>query len=544
MPLAIVILSVLALASVIGTVLLQNQSETDYLTQFGPVWYWVFQSLGLFDMYHSWWFLGLLGFLMLSLTLCLWRNVPRMLKEMRAKKVTMADHAWARLPHQDAFVIQSEDLDGSVEKLKKLLPAWSWRTQQDMPGGMVSMRGDKGAYHKAGYILVHSALLVILVGGWMSVQLGFRGNMSVPEGEVGNEITFLKDTDVQRKTMPFSVRCNSFNLEFFSTGAPKEFRSNLTIIDDGKEVLTSDIIVNEPLYYKGVRIYQASFGDGGSSLGLKLFRLDGSQVVDHAAVNVYQTYTDPKTGVSLEIQDFKAYNVQNMANPGEPKKFRDLGPAVDFVLRGPGLKPVKVRSFMNPFMQDDQNQGMFMMISLTGDNKDFEPLFIGPDFSNAKEWALFHAFNRYAQEEAGEKEAYLKAFKRALNEIYGEDRPADMQDMGLRMLQTTQMLADFPWPFIPVLDDYDQVFYTGLQLAEDPGMDVVWLGSAILVGGLCIMLYVSHRRMWVELSLRDGGISVRVAGMANRNPLAFTQAFNQDLMLLKESFAHQTQEKV
>jgi len=45
MSLAITLLTVLALASVIGTVLLQNQDQTDYLQQFGPIWYWVFRSL-------------------------------------------------------------------------------------------------------------------------------------------------------------------------------------------------------------------------------------------------------------------------------------------------------------------------------------------------------------------------------------------------------------------------------------------------------------------------------------------------------------------
>ncbi|MFQ5518893.1 MAG: cytochrome c biogenesis protein ResB, partial [Mariprofundus sp.] len=53
MSLAIILLMVLSIASVIGTVLLQNQEQTDYLQQFGPLWYWVFRSLGLFDMYHT-----------------------------------------------------------------------------------------------------------------------------------------------------------------------------------------------------------------------------------------------------------------------------------------------------------------------------------------------------------------------------------------------------------------------------------------------------------------------------------------------------------
>jgi len=46
MSLAIVLLMVLSIASVIGTVLLQNQEQADYLQQFGPLWYWVLRSRG------------------------------------------------------------------------------------------------------------------------------------------------------------------------------------------------------------------------------------------------------------------------------------------------------------------------------------------------------------------------------------------------------------------------------------------------------------------------------------------------------------------
>ncbi len=536
MPLAIVLLMVLAIASVIGTVLLQNQEQTDYLTQFGPVWYWVFRSMGLFDMYHAWWFIGLLGFLMVSLSFCLWHNVPRMLKEMRARKVTLADHAWKRMQLTDSKILSGVSVADATKKIKSI-DQWQWLEQQE--DGRTHLRGDKGRYHKWGYILVHSALLIVLIGGWMSVQFGFRGNMAVPEGRAENTITFLKGTGVGSLKMPFDVRCNSFDIDFYPNGMPKEFKSNLTIIDDGREVVTSDIIVNEPLYYKGVRIYQSSFGDGGSEIGLKLLHLDGSKRVEVVKGAIYKTYTDAESGVSLEFTDFKPFNVENMAAPGQPKQFQDIGPAVDFILRGPGLKPVKIRSFLNPFMVGNQNQGTLMMVSMSGDVRDFESFFLGPDLSNPKEWELFHAFHQRLS--GSEPEAGVEAFKGAVREVYGDKMPEDMQDLGIRTLQGVRMLSGLPWPFIPMLDDYEQHYYTGLQLARDPGMNVVWIGSAILVFGLCIMLYVSHRKVWLVLEEEGGNTVMRVAGLANRNMMAFEREFNELLRELEGGFANSDQ---
>ncbi|MFQ5345207.1 MAG: cytochrome c biogenesis protein ResB [Mariprofundus sp.] len=542
MSLAIILLVVLSIASVIGTVLLQNQDQADYLQQFGPLWYWVFRSLGLFDMYHTWWFMSMLGFLMVSLTSCLWRNVPKMLKEMRTRKATVAEKSLKRFQNLHDWTLSSDvDVAQIRQGFCKHLPGWEFReAEQD---GVQYIRADKGRWNKWGYILVHSAILVILVGGWMGSQYGFRGDMAVPEGQTENEISFLKGTQTGHLKMPFDVRCNSFTIDFFPTGAPKEFRSNLTIIDDGKEVLTSDIIVNEPLYYKGVRIYQASFGDGGSDVTFKLFHLDGSEEISFAKTQVYKSWKDEKTGVSIKVTDFKPYNVENMANPGEPRNFQDLGPAVEYELRGPGLKPVKIKAFMNPFVDaDGVNQGSFMMVSLTGDKADYKPVALGLDLTNPVEWKLFHAFMRQLSAiEKKSKKANLIAFKRAMKEVFGEGkRPDGFQAMAMRTLQAVNMLSALPWPLLPMLDDFDQHYYTGLQVAQDPGMNVVWIGSAMLVIGLCIMFYMPHRKLWLIIRPVSDGVHISLAGMANRNHLVFNQAFNALFTQMDKDFGNQS----
>ncbi len=542
MSLAIILLVVLAIASVIGTVLLQNQNQGDYLQQFGPLWYWVFRSLGLFDMYHTWWFMGILVFLMVSLSSCLWRNVPKMLKDMRTRKAVVPEKSLQRFQYLHVWKSPIKGDAGDIQQVfRKRLPGWEFReAEQD---GVQYLRADKGRWNKWGYILVHSAILVVLVGGWIGSEYGFRGNMAVPEGSSEHEISFLQGTETGHLSMPFEVRCNSFSIDFFPTGAPKEFLSNLTIIDHGKEVLTSDIIVNEPLYYKGVRIYQASFGDGGSDITFKLYHLDGSETITTAKTQVYKSWKDEKTGLSIKVTDFKPYNVENMANPGEATNFQDLGPAVEYELRGPGLKPVKIKAFMNPFTDaDGKNQGSFMMVSLTGDKADYKPVALGLDLTHPVEWKLFHAFMRQlASIGKSSKQANLIAFKNAMKEVFGEGkRPDGFQAMAMRTLQAVNMLSALPWPMLPMLGDFDQHYYTGLQLAMDPGMNVVWFGSAMLVIGLCIMLYMPHRKLWLIIRPASKGVNITLAGMANRNHLVFNQAFNDLFTQLDKDFAEGT----
>ncbi|MDQ6962155.1 MAG: cytochrome c biogenesis protein ResB [Mariprofundaceae bacterium] len=526
MSLAVVLLVVLALASIIGTILLQNQQQTDYMQQFGVLWYWVFRSLGLFDMYHTWWFQGLLAFLMLSLVFCLWHNAPRMLREVRSRKVFITDKSLQRFHHLHHWYLRNTSKEEALTLIKKRLK--DWEQKSSLEDDRVYLRADKGRLHKLGYIFVHSAILIILIGGWSGVQFGFRGNMSVPEGGNESKINFLKGTDIETLAMDFKVRCNDFYISFYPTGQPKEFRSNLTIIEDGKEVLTSDIIVNEPLLYKGTRIYQSSFGDAGSDVKLKLFYMDGSSKTEEVKASVYQTYKDSSTGISYEFTDFKPFNVENMADPGEPKEFQDLGPAVEFIMRGPDMETVKIKSFMNPFMRDGENLGSLLLVSFTSDARDYQPVSLGLDFTNPKEWALFHAFARHLEKNTGNDEKKnFEAFKAALKDVFGDTRPEGLQTMGSHIIQSMSILAKIPWVAIPVLDDYEQHYYTGLQLTRDPGMNIVWIGSAILCFGLCIMFYMPHRKIWCVLQPQGDGVRLSVAGNTNRNTLGFEQEFEQ-----------------
>jgi len=542
MSLAIILLMVLAIASVIGTVLLQNQQQSDYLQQFGSLWYWVFRSLGLFDMYHTWWFIAILGFIMLSLSSCLWRNVPKKLKEMRARKVALNARSLKRLELQHQWSLKSAmSIDALQDMFRGRLYGWEFKQHEE--NGVHYVRADKGRMQKWGYISVHSAILIILIGGWMSVEFGFRGNMAVPEGAQDHTIEFLQGTETGTLDMPFDVRCNSFDIEFFPTGAPKEFRSNLTIIDNGKEVLTSDIIVNDPLFYKGVYIYQSSFGDGGSALTFKLFSMDGTGATRLAHVEVYKSWKDEKTGVTIRVKDFKPYNVENMAAPGKPVDFKDLGPSVEYEIRGPGLKPVKIKAYMNPFVDiKGKNQGSWLQVSLTGDAADYQSVGLGLDLTNPQEWALFHAFMRrlsVADIGADKIQRTRGAFKLAMQEVFGDKRPENFQAMAVRVMEAMQTLPKIPWPFIPMLDSYEHKYYTGLQLAKDPGMNVVWVGSAILVIGLCIMFYMPHRKLWLVIRPEGEQLNVAFAGLTNRNHMAFKQTFNELFTQLNEDFTSQ-----
>jgi cytochrome c biogenesis protein len=63
MRFAISLLTVICIASVIGTVLKQHEPMGNYVNQFGPFWAQLFLALKLNAVYSAWWFLLILAFL-------------------------------------------------------------------------------------------------------------------------------------------------------------------------------------------------------------------------------------------------------------------------------------------------------------------------------------------------------------------------------------------------------------------------------------------------------------------------------------------------
>ena len=100
MRFAISLLTLIAVASVIGTVLKQNEPMPNYINQFGPFWFSVFDKLSLYSVYSAWWFLLIMGFLVASTSLCIVRNAPKMLKDMRSWRETVREQSLAQFPPQ------------------------------------------------------------------------------------------------------------------------------------------------------------------------------------------------------------------------------------------------------------------------------------------------------------------------------------------------------------------------------------------------------------------------------------------------------------
>ena len=365
MRFAISLLSLIAIASIIGTVLKQNEPMPNYVNQFGPFWFEFFRTLSLYSVYTCWWFLLILTFLVCSTTLCLIRNAPKMIKDMLSWRENVREQSLQNFSHKAAWE-SSLSRWALTEKLTLQLKQRGYQVKSaDRNVGNATatssiatlISAKKGAANKLGYIFAHSAIIIILIGGMLDSDLAikvqewfmgktpfdgsglisqiapehrlslhtptFRGNTMISEGQTSDVSIIPQANGVFIQDLPFSIHLKKFIIEFYSTGMPRLFASEVEVQDHASgKTFPATIKVNEPLIYQGVAVYQSSFEDGGSKLELSAFPMTGTNAAPFAMKGEVGSTTalpaeNNNDAYTVEWSGFRPFNVENMQSSGE-----------------------------------------------------------------------------------------------------------------------------------------------------------------------------------------------------------------------------------
>ena len=353
MRFSISLLTLICITSVIGTVLKQNEPMNNYVNQFGPFWADVFAAMSLYSVYSAWWFLLILAFLVTSTSLCIARNTPKILIDLKAYKENIREQSLKAFHHkaQAALVGAPET---QAQRLGKLLVTGGWKVklqQRDTPAGPGWMVAAKiGAANKIGYIAAHSAIVLVCLGGlldgdlvvraqmWLGGKtpytgggliadvkpehrLGvnnptFRGNLLVSEGSQASTAILSQSDGIVLQELPFSIELKKFIIEHYSTGMPKLFASEIVIHDKATgEKIPARVEVNHPASYKGVEIYQSSFDDGGSSVKLKALPMSAAtqpfQI--EGVIGSSSQLTNGSEKLTLEYTALRVMNIENLS---------------------------------------------------------------------------------------------------------------------------------------------------------------------------------------------------------------------------------------
>ena len=256
--LTVVLLLSLEATSVIGTLVPQNANPEAYFHQYGAFFYRLFDILNVFDMYHSWWFQLLLLLLICNIVACSIDRLTSTWKVIFPKETIFKLSMFQKLKHNESFTDPRQPEELEKEFTAVFTRAFGSPSIEQTDQGF-SMFAEKWRWTRLGVYIVHSSILFLIAGAMIGSMFGFEGYVNIPEGESVDHVQ-IRNTS-QSQHLGFEIQCNKFSLSTYKNGSPKEYRSSLTILEKGKPVLTKDIIVNDPLRYKGISIFQSSYGE-------------------------------------------------------------------------------------------------------------------------------------------------------------------------------------------------------------------------------------------------------------------------------------------
>ena len=421
MRFSIALLTIICIASIIGTVLTQHDPYGNYVNQFGPFWAQVFAAVGLYSVYSAWWFLLILAFLVTSTSLCIARNTPKILADLKTYKEDIREQSLRAFGHR-AEAPLDEAPEAAVRRVGETLTGGGWkvRLQQRSNGWMVAAK--KGSLGKLGYIAAHSAIVLVCLGGlldgnmvvhaqmWLTGKtvysgggllsnvasqhrlppgnLAFRGNLLVAEGQQASTAVIDQSNGVILQDLPFSIELKKFFVQYYSTGMPKLFASDVVFRDHATgKTMAARIEVNHPIKFDGVEVYQSSFTDGGSHVTLqalpmsaatKPFEIEG---VIGGSSQLTKGQGPGSDKLTLEYADLRVINVENFGagsgdgtgtdvrkvnlrssidsslgaadNSSTVKALRNVGPSITYRLRDAAGQAREFQNYMLPVDMGD-----------------------------------------------------------------------------------------------------------------------------------------------------------------------------------------------
>ena len=526
MRFAIALLTVICIASVIGTVIKQHEPAVNYTNQFGPFWADLFLALKLNAVYSAWWFLIILAFLVISTSLCILRNTPKFLADIRNYKENIREGSLKAFHHKAEGPL-AQAPEAEAQRIGQMLAGGGWKVklqERDTPTGKGWMVAAKaGAANKIGYIAAHSAIVLICLGGLLDGDLfvraltwfggktvysgggfvsevkpehrlpannpTFRGNLVVSEGTVSSTAILSQSDGILLQELPFAVELKKFIVEYYPTGMPKLFASDIVIHDkETGESKEARIEVNHPASYKGVQIYQSSFDDGGSHVKLKALPMAGGakSFEVEGTIGSSSQITNGDEKLTLEYTALRVINVENMTNDAggsgadvrkvdlrqalssrlgaadktpTQREMRNVGPSITYKLRD---EAGQAREFHNYMLPVDTGDGtpVFLLGVRTATSEPFRYLRLPADEDGSMEGfvRLRAALHDPAMRERAVRRYVLKAVDPQRPELVEQLTASASRAVGLfagvetvggKQVSGLQALSDFMETAVP-----------------------------------------------------------------------------------------------
>jgi cytochrome c biogenesis protein len=278
----VALLIILVVLSMFGMLIVQqNVNGFDaYYASLTPAEKFLFGNLGLFDIYHTWYFNFLLLILSLNIVLASIDRFPSAWSFISRPKLDASRH-WLMGQKQNATVLMDGESEKSVaEKIAETFKKQNLSARITEKKGRFYVFGERGKWNRLGAYIVHVALLILFLGHFVALQTGFDADVRLMPGQTTSEIQLIQfnldQTARYSVGLPFTITCTDIQQKLIDQKGSIEipntldWRTQIKIDDPQYGTTVADVQLNKPFSYRGYRFFQASAITVGSARNMTL----------------------------------------------------------------------------------------------------------------------------------------------------------------------------------------------------------------------------------------------------------------------------------
>jgi len=353
----VTLLMLLAAACMVGMLIMQQNVEgfDKYFAALTPAQKFLYGKLGVFDIYHAWYFNALLLVLSLNIVLASIDRFPGAWTFVSRKKLDASAH-WLRGQKPSAtLTMRAANLEEAVSRVVESFRGARLKTAVTEKKGKTYVFGERGSWNRLGAYSVHVALLTIFFGGFLTSMFTVGGQMPLEPGHSSTELTEtvfnLDQLSRSVRQLPFEVECTDIEQKLIrkegtiTADNTLDWLTRIKIKDPERGEHEALVHLNRPYDYRGYRFFQASFIADGKARSVRL------QVTPQSGGQP-QELTIPRGGAAaladgtrVELKDFSA-NFTVGGNSQEMDGSRYDNPAATLAVAAPGAtSPVRAIAF-------------------------------------------------------------------------------------------------------------------------------------------------------------------------------------------------------
>ncbi|MEX2238452.1 MAG: cytochrome c biogenesis protein ResB [Dehalococcoidia bacterium] len=443
-------------------------------------WYGPLEAIGAFELFATWWFYSGMTVLVIGLAICsssrwapIWRNAFRPQRRVPDRYFETARH------RQDFANPSAADWD---KRVMSTLRSSGYRVEEHERGGVRYLFADRFAWAQMATFVSHLAIVVLLVGGLTSRIFAVNEFTFIPEG--GTRPVFDLDSEDH-----LQLAVDEAVGRFDSEGNPLDFRSELTIFKDGREVASGEATVNDPLEWNGYRLHQTAYSPNG--VALRVEEAAGGRPLYSETVVLGGEQISPFLRIVEGGEEIFAENVV----------LADIvsgGAAIASLITVPGSETIVFVGLR------DQDERFVLDLREANPPAGEEPFGATLEPGGSAELGgrtfVYEGLSNVPADlvnglpgGAGQG-AVVQLGRHADGEPYigitglGEEGAALKIEEG-----ESEEFGGFRYSFAGTRD------FSGITVRKDPGVAFLWVGVAMMLGGLGVTFYTPRRRLWVKL---------------------------------------------